>query len=367
MAVCAGTYAEQLQITKSVSVRAVGNVTVTLPGTPANSSTACDTAISAHTGLSDQDAVAICGPVSASLTGITVDAVWPSVNCGVGLFGVLVAGGGTLTFTDSAITAAGTQPINGCQNGIGIRAGVPGTTPAEPGHLIMRGSSVSGYNKGGVVVSAAGSTGVISNSTIRGAGPTPVTAQNGIQVSGGAKAAITGSTVSGNECNDAAAPCGPDGLNDTQSTGVILFGAAAGTSVTSSTLRGNDIGVYDTPDTSVPTSARPDAVLAEDSFTGNRYEGVVLDQGNASVDASVFSGGNVGIEVLQYNGQVLRNAETASLDRFSGLRTASVDVLSDRASSGDLPGSFQISLSSTRSAPVLDNSANLPVIQRADF
>jgi hypothetical protein len=367
VAVCAGTYAEQVQITKSVSVRAVGKVTVTLPGTPANSSTACDTAISAHTGLVDQDAIAICGPVSVSLTGLTLNAAWHTGSCAGGLYGVLVAGGGTLTFADSEITSAGPQPIDGCQHGIGIRAGVPGTTPAEPGHLIMRDSSVAGYQKGGVVVSAAGSTGLISNSTVRGAGPTPVIAQNGIQVSGDAKAAITGSTVSGNECNDAAAPCGPDGLNDTQSAGVLLFGAAPGTSVTRTTLRGNDIGVYDTPDTGVATPRQPGAVLAEDSFTGNRYEGVVLDQGNASVDASVFSGGNVGIEVLQYNGQVLRTAETASLDRFSGLSTASVDVLSDQATSGDLPGSFQISLSGTHTAPVLDNSANLPVIQRADF
>lgn len=367
VAVCAGTYPGQLQITTSLSVRAVGKVTVTLPGTPANSSTACDTAINAHTGHADQDAVVTCGPVSVSLTGITINAAWPGQTCNDALFGIMVAGGSTLTFAYSAITSAGPQPINGCQGGIGIRAGVPGTTPAETGHLILRDSSVAGYQKGGVVVSAAGSTGLISNSIVRGAGPTPVIAQNGIQVSGDAKAAITGSTVSGNECNDTPAQCGRDGLNDVQSAGILLFGAAAGTSVTGSTLGGNDMGVYDTPDTSVATPRQPGAVLAEDSFTGNRYEGVVFDQGNARVDASVFSGGNVGIEVLQYNGQVLRNAETASLDRFRGLRTASVDVLSDRASSGDLPGTFQISLSGTHPAPVLDNSTNLPVIQRADF
>lgn len=270
VAVCAGTYPEQLQITRSVSVRAVGQVTVTLPGTPAISSTACDTAINAQTHNADQDAVVTCGPVSVSLTGITIDAAWPSGTCNDALFGIMVAGGSTLTFADSAVTSAGPQPINGCQGGIGIRAGVPGTTPAETGHLNMRGSSVAGYNKGGVVVSAAGSTALISNTTVRGAGPTPVIAQNGIQVSSDAKAAIAGSTVSGNECDNQSAPCGPDGLNDIQSAGVLLFGAAAGTTVTGSTLRGNDMGVYDTPDTSVATTRQPDAVLAEDTFTGNR-------------------------------------------------------------------------------------------------
>jgi hypothetical protein len=367
VAVCAGTYPEQVQITKSVSVRAVGKVTVTLPATPANSSTACDTAINPQTGLVDQDAIVICGPVRVSLTGLTINAAWHTNSCAGGLYGVMVAGGGTLTFADSAITSAGPQPIDGCQHGVGIRAGVAGTTPAETGHLILRDSSVSGYQKGGVVVSGAGSTALISNATVRGAGATPVIAQNGIQVSSDATAAIVGSTVSGNECNDAAGGCGPDGLNDDQSAGILLYGAAAGTSVTGSTLHGNDIGVYDTPDTSVATPKQPDAVIFADSFTGNRYEGAVLDQGNATVDASVFSGGDVGIEVLQYNGQVLSNAETASLDRITGMSTATVEVESDRASSGDLPGSFRISLSSIHSAPVLDNSTNVPVIQRADF
>src|SRR5580692_1656862 len=40
--VCAGTYAEQLQITKSVEISARGTVIVQLPATPANSTTTCD-------------------------------------------------------------------------------------------------------------------------------------------------------------------------------------------------------------------------------------------------------------------------------------------------------------------------------------
>ena len=89
--------------------------------------------------------------------------------------------------------------------------------------------SVSGYDKGGVVVGAAASTAVISGTTGRGAGATPVIAQNGIQVSGDARAAIAGSTVSGNECNDAAGGCGPDGLNEVSSrrAAILLFEAAA--------------------------------------------------------------------------------------------------------------------------------------------
>src|SRR5580704_11466150 len=42
--VCTGTYVEQLQITRGLSIVAAGSVTVQLPENPANSTTECDKA-----------------------------------------------------------------------------------------------------------------------------------------------------------------------------------------------------------------------------------------------------------------------------------------------------------------------------------
>ena len=61
--VCAGTYAEQLQITKSVTINGIGNVEVTLPSSVANATTACDTAPGTGAFQPDQDGISICGAV----------------------------------------------------------------------------------------------------------------------------------------------------------------------------------------------------------------------------------------------------------------------------------------------------------------
>jgi pectin methylesterase-like acyl-CoA thioesterase len=72
--VCAGTYAEQLQITSPVAIEGVGTVVIELPATPANSSTACDTAPGTGPFQPDQDGVAICGAGTVRLIHLTIDA-----------------------------------------------------------------------------------------------------------------------------------------------------------------------------------------------------------------------------------------------------------------------------------------------------
>lgn len=240
--VCPGTYAEQLQITKAVSIVGMGHAIVSLPASPADSTTACDTA--AGTGppaQPDQDGIVICGPVTVSLTGLTVRTAWPGGTCYDSLCGILVAGGGTLRFLDSTVTAAGAQPINGCQGGIGIQGGMAWTTPVQVGHLDLRDSTIEGYQKNGITVDGAGSTADITSAMVTGAGATTEIAQNGIQVSNGAQAQIVDSRITGNECNEVPA-CGPDSLTEAQSTGLLFHGAAAGSGVAGSTITGNDIG-----------------------------------------------------------------------------------------------------------------------------
>jgi pectin methylesterase-like acyl-CoA thioesterase len=74
--ICTGTYVEQLTLTQSVSLVAVGAVSVQLPANPANSETACDNAPGNGPYEPDQDGVLICGNATVSITGITVDAAW---------------------------------------------------------------------------------------------------------------------------------------------------------------------------------------------------------------------------------------------------------------------------------------------------
>ena len=361
--VCAGTYVEQLQITQAVSLVGVGAVTVQLPAVPANSTTACDTAPGTGGFQPNQDGVVVCTTGVVNMTGLKINAAWPSATCDDSLYGVLVAGGATLNLTSSSIVAAGAVPLNGCQGGVGIQVGMAWTTPVEVGHANLSNDSVSGYQKNGVTVDGAGSSANVARTAVTGIGPTTQIAQNGIQVSNGASARISSSTISGDECN--VAVCGANALTQTQSVGVLFFGAASGSSVTSSKINGNDIGVYNYEATA-PTG--PAVSVVGDTLANNRYEGVVLDQGSASVRGDTITGGNVGLAVVQYRGQAFAADGTASQDVIRGASVAAVQVSSDQALTGDFAGLLTISFSklSGNAARVLNNSANYVVVQHAN-
>lgn len=100
--------------------------------------------------------------------------------------------------------------------------------------------------------------------------PSAVIASNGIEVLNGAKAKISYTTVTGNQCNLSSA-CGSNLSTELQGSGILVIGAALPTTVTNSTVVNNDAGLYD--DTGITATA--------DIFDGNRYVGVEED-----VDAS---------------------------------------------------------------------------------
>jgi hypothetical protein len=366
--ICAGNYVEQLTITQPVSLVGVGAVTVQLPVVPADSETACDNATGNGPYEPDQDGIVICGASTVNITDLTVDAAWASGTCSDSLYGILVAGGATLNFTDSSVTAAGAVPLNGCQGGVGIQVGMAWTTPVEVGHANLLDDSISGYQKNGITVDGTASSANIDHTTVTGIGQTPAIAQNGIQISNGALGTIVASTITGNECDDTAGNCGPGILTGTPAVGVLFYGPASGSSVTGSTIDENDAGVYNAEDT--PTAPRAPVVsISGDTLVNDRYEGILLDQGWASMTADSINGGEAGIAVLQYDGQAYAANGTATLDMIRNESLAAVDVASDQATTGDFPGLLTIALSDLRgnAAQVLNNSSNYRVLQLLDL
>lgn len=362
--VCAGTYTEQLTITKSVSLVAVGSVTAKLPATPVNSTTSCDNAIGAVS-QQPQDEISICG-AAVSITGITVSAYWPT-TCYDSLYGILVGQGGSLVSNKLAVEGAGVKlgdPDVGCQGGVAIEVGSARTTPNEVATATLKNTTVSGYQKNGITAVGTGSVLSINKAAVTGRGPVG-TAENGIEVAFGARATITGATVTANQCQ-LPGTCGPNGLSDTQASGILLFGAAVGTTVSKSSLSNNDMGVYYA--SAAPTEpSSPEVTVSRNQFSGTADEQIVLDQGFAKVDSNTISGpGNVGIETLQYggaNGQSFAPRSTATKDTISG-QGVGVEVLSDNAATGDLPGTFNISRSGFLTGNTVasqDNSANFTI------
>jgi len=354
--VCAGTYTEQLAVTKPVTITAVGSVTVAVPASPTDSTTACDNALtSVAPGGVDMDGVSICTSGTVALTGLTVSESVPVLNCGDNMYGILVAGGADLVAKNVTVDGATESPLNGCQLGIGIEVGAG--SASEVGKATLTHVSVSDYQKNGITVDGAGSTATINNSFVTGAGETDQIAQNGIQISDGAVGTIKSTTVSGNECDQAS--CGPNGLQ-AQATGVLFYGAGAGSILESSSLSGNDIGAYYV--SLAPTEpASAEINIFKNTFTSNRYEGIQLDAGVALVKKNTIEGsGEAGIEVIQYDGQAYAPASSATGNSISGQQVG-VEVLSDNSPTGDLPGSFNISHSSflfSNTQASSDNSSN---------
>jgi parallel beta-helix repeat protein len=146
-------------------------------------------------------------------------------------FGVRVDSGGSAMIEKNHITHIRDEPLSGCQNGIAVDLGRAADATSGSGQVKQ--NQIDDFQKGGILVSGAGSNGEIENNTVQGVGPTTLIAANGIQVSGGATADVKGNDVSGNVYSPATVV----------STGILLF-TPGDTNVQNNTVHGNDVNVY---------------------------------------------------------------------------------------------------------------------------
>lgn len=285
--VAAGTYREQVSISTSLTLvgAGAGNSIIQAPPTlPAGG-----------------NIVTIQGTgVSVDFSGFTVNGPGAS-GCGSINAGIQVRDHANAAIHDNTVSDIRDEPLSGCQNGRAIRIG----ETASPASGTVTRNSVIGYQKNGIDLRNCGTAATISDNTIVGAGPTPLIAQNGMVVVS-AGATIQGNTVTGNACDHPS--CGPDPINDTQSTGVLLLFAQAGSTVSGNALSGNDIGVY--------SNAVGATTLSGNQIASNRYIGVFLDQGNATVNRNVVTGGNVGVLAVSFDGNSDNSVGTLTCNRI---------------------------------------------------
>lgn len=368
--VCSGVYAEQDLVTQSVTIQGLGGATLELPPSPQSSSSSC-LASAVGPGLSYQVVLEVCAPSSTvTVSGLTIEGTWPASVCDDALYDVYV-GAGTLKLSNSSVEGAGGNALtDGCQGGVGIRAG--SNALGLTGHVTLSGDTVNTYQKAGVVVDGPGSTTAISNTSVAGVGATSAIAQNGIQISRGATGTVTSTTVTGNECS-VAGVCGPNGWTDTQSDGILLYESGAVT-VSNSTLSGNDTGFYNAQDQA--TLPSPSKTTITRSTLANRYENAQLDEGTSAISSDTLTGGEAGIQVYQYDGQVRPATVTATGDTItgttpiagSGIDASAVQVLSDQTA-GDLPVAVSVTKSSldTSNSHGVENQTSGPVTATDDW
>jgi hypothetical protein len=354
--VCPGTYTEQLKIERALKLQAVsgvGTATVAMPAAPAPSATTCDQS-------GQMDEIAICTSATVTITGLDVEAIVPLETCAGELDGIFVGGGGTLKATSLAINGASTSlnAYKGCQHGLALIVG-SAEPPVQVGHAVLKKVVVTGYEKNGPTAEEAGSTLTMTGSTVTGEGPSPYIAQNGVEVAYGAQGKVKSSTVSANECN-----VGSCSATGEQASGVLFYAAASGSSLSKSTIKENDLGAYySSGSATVPMT--PDVTFTKDVLTGNRYEGVLLEEGKAALKHDTINGsGRVGIDLYQASYQQSASESSSTGTSITGQSEAAIKVESDK-SPADTDGKFVFdSGTATGNATVLinENPAHFEVI-----
>lgn len=151
--------------------------------------------------------------------------------------------------------------------------------------LSITNSTISDFQKNGLVLSGSGLNVTVSGNTITGSGAIDLVAQNGIVLGTGITGSVTGNTVSELMCNDST--CGSDWYTKVQAIAIALVGAGSKT-VSGNFVSNSDIGIYSELTSGVAT-------ITNNILTGNRWFGMLFEKGDVAVSGGSVTGGEIGI------------------------------------------------------------------------
>jgi parallel beta-helix repeat protein len=202
------------------------------------------------------------------------------------------------------------QTGSGCQEGGGIE--VRGALPAQGGPLLqvtIADNRVQGYQKTGVLVSGLVEADVVGN-WIEGLGPVSFIAQNGIQLSLGARGGVQWNRVEQNIYTG----------GDAASTGILVIEAGSPLEIELNRIEDNDIGIR--------VKSTSDSYVRANVVRGSTYDGIAIDgleattQGNQLV-ANRLADNGVGIDLFGPGATANEVVRNRIVDSYTvGLRVA---------------------------------------------
>ncbi len=305
-----------------------------------------------------QSIIEITNGAHVAMTGFTIQGPGPGPYDSLD-YGIFVIGGAALSIDHSTVADIADSPLSGDQNGVAIRAGSQAL--GQVGQLVAYDDTITGYQKGGIVIDGTGSAGIIEGNVIQGIGATTLIAQNGVQISRGATAVVNSNTISGNEYSGIYG--GPDPVDDTQSTGILLYQAGDGTVAAQNTLLDNDIGIYSQ---SSGTSKIESNVIGS-ATDPNRYFGVIADQGNTLLLGNTVTGGNVGVLAIVYDGNSANSQVTSVGNTISQASQAGIEVYDQDTSGTILPTLTENYDTVSGNAVGLDGEGGQVLVQNSQF
>ncbi len=236
--VCPGVYNEQIAVPSGVSIQGMMDATIRPSPMVVNSGSTFD-------GFPIAAAILVDGATDVNISRLTVDTGGyglESSGCSVDVVGVYfrnASGSLTGSAIKNAKLGAG---LEGCQSGQGVFVQTSAlnrkASLVSPGGVTISGNSVHDFQKNGITADEVGTVVTISDNAVSGNGPSPIIAQNGIQLAYGAEGTISGNRVNNviySPCTDASTFC-------YASSGIIVF-EAAGT-VTNNVVSTTQVGIY---------------------------------------------------------------------------------------------------------------------------
>ena len=224
-----GTYVEQVEVTKDLTLQGSGSATVVqAPNTL--------TKYFSTPGNKNYPIIYIHDANDVTLRGLVVDGGGKG-NVNYRFIGIAFSNAGG-TVDQVEVKGIENTPFSGSQHGVGIYAYNADGTPRS---LVISNSYIHEFQKNGIALSGNGLTVDVKGNTVTGAGKTGSIAQNGIQVASGAGGAVEGNSVSGVWYTGAY----------WGSTGILIIGAAPGIQVLGNNVVESQMGINSDTDSTV--------------------------------------------------------------------------------------------------------------------
>ena len=312
--VCPGTYTEQvvigpgkngLTLFSEVPLAAVIKAPLVMltPMSIVTVDTATDVAIRQFT---------ISGPfVASGCVG------FPDRHTGVRVFN------GSATIYGNHITAIhDASPLNfGCQDGVGVLVGR--AIQGQTGSAVIRQNLIDDYQKGGIVIDGSGSYAEIRQNEVVGSGPTPIIAQNGIQIGRDSHAVVDHNRVTRNAFGVPPVP-----TDSADATGILLYNLTGGVQASYNDVYANEDGILvATFEGDFHTGSTINVEVSHNDSHDNALDGIVADEdtaenpiaynrsfGNGEFDCADFTTGSHNAPALVANPWINDQGNTENRD-----------------------------------------------------
>ena len=234
--VCPGTYNEQVTINKSLTIQGVAvggnNQAIVKPTNMVVNS------FSLASGNPIAAIILVDGASRVDLTNLTIDGVNNNIGgCAPNLIGIYYRNSSGKADSVAVRNVRLVPTLAGCQSGLGIfaQSGNGGSSKVQ-----VLNSSVHDFQKNGITGNEPGTEINVKGNSVSGDGPSPIIAQNGIQIGFGAKGTVDGNSVN----NVIYTPCISVNVCAASSTGILVFDPASPVRISNNNVANTQTGIY---------------------------------------------------------------------------------------------------------------------------